>query len=235
MYPALLGRFVAPQPGHWTKSPHWVENVQYQPEPPLAVRGAMNPWEQERQRVVFAAEELTWVKIQAQQKEYRRVLRLIDVAIDRYNQLIHELEELTGKKSGAADIANYAMLAYSLSGGPYGFVLSIAKMGFDFLMSSKKKKKINKKIHEIESVQAELKRLSQVLDGIQKKVHDLILTGDKIRDTQAVQMSKDVEVSEQAWAKRQSLDKQRADVLRERNRQVALWQPRPRGGIPDAL
>jgi hypothetical protein len=234
MYPPLLGRFYAPARNHWSASPHWVTDVQYQPEPPILVRGSMNPWADERQREVFNAEEQTWTKIQVEQKTYRAVLRQIDAKMAQFNDLIRQVEGITGKKSQFGEITTYAALAYSLSGGPYGLLVSLGKMVLDFglgmLAAKKKKKKLNKLVQQIEQVQAELTALTAQIDGIQKKVHDLIQTGDRIRNSQEVRVSQDWQNSESLYAKRVSLDRQRADVLRERNRQVALWQPKPSGG-----
>jgi len=161
------------------------------------------------------------------------VLALVDAAMAEFNHQLRRLEGLTGKKAPLGDLTTYAALAYSLAGGPYGFLVAIGKMGLDFLMSSRKKKKIQAIVDTLERLQAELTRYTATLDQIQNKVHGLIQTGEAIRNSQVVRVSQDWAKSESLYAQRVTLDRQRADVLRERNRQVALI-PRRTGG-PDAL
>ena len=106
-----LGKFIVP-PGE-----DWVPGIKYQPEPPLAVKGGLNPWADERQREVWMVEEKAWAAIRVLQAEYNGLMREMSSAMQQFNNGVTALESLTGKKSGIGQVTNYASLGYALVGG----------------------------------------------------------------------------------------------------------------------
>jgi len=228
MYLSHLGKFNVP-----ANDPDWVPKITYTPEPPIVVRGAMNPWQEERQRVLFMAEEAAWKTIQRLQGDYRGLMAKIDAGMREFNAKIAEVEAITGKKSGINELTTYASLVYSLSGGPYAWAVSLGKLilelGLGFLKARKKKKKLEKIKQQMDVIRARLAALSQQVETLQKEIGRLIRSGDAVRSAQAVQMTTDMAQSESAYRERRALDRQRADVLRERNRQVAQMSRTPGG------
>jgi hypothetical protein len=234
MYPTVtrlrslnLGKFSVPQ------TENWVPGVTYTPEPPLVIRGAMNPWAQERTREVYLAEEQAWKKIITLQAEYRALYAQSEILIARHNALIQQLEKLTGKKSGLLSAQNIGLYvlqnAIYAAGGPWGYAFMAVKLGVEFLLGNLKKKKIQKTIKELETLNATLTALYQKLEGIGQQVGGLVQTGDVLRSTQAARIQQDLTQSETLYQQRQSLDRLRADVLRERTRQVAQLYPARQG------
>lgn len=235
MYPSIatlrplhLGKFSVPQ------TENWVPGVTYTPEPPIVIRGAMNPWEEERTREIYLAEEAAWKRILPLQAEYRALYARSEILITRYNAVIHELEDVTGKKSGLFSAQNIGMYIVqnaisSAAGGPWGFAFMALKTGIEFLLGNKKKKKIENLVKELEALNAQLTALFQQLQGIADQVSGLVQTGDVLRATQAARIQQDLTQSETLYQQRQSLDRLRADVLRERNRQVAQLYPARQG------
>jgi hypothetical protein len=230
MYPAHLGKFSVPD-RTWGRYPGgWVPEVEYTPEPPVFTRGAMNPWEQERQRVFWQAEEKAWVDIQAKQRTYRQIYSSLQAVIEQMNAVARELEGLTGKPVGLFSVSNIATLLASSTGNPYVIAAMLLKtLVFDVLMGNKKKKKIESLVNQLQVLQQQAQTYVTRLHTLEDEVTVLIQTGERIRQTQQATISKDMEQSETVYQQRQQLDRQRATVLRERIRQVATM-PRPSGG-----
>jgi len=232
MYPPLLGKFDVPA------GENWVPGVRYVPEPPIVIRGSMNPWKDERTREVYLAEESAWKQIVPLQAEFKSVLGQFNVAMGRYNALIARFEALTGQ-SGAGGLIKVK--------GPLGMVLSPVNMVAGLVSSvfgmvgglfggSKKKKEAARKqreaeqvVKEIEAMQSVLTQLQQNLSMIQGKIAGLIQTGETIRSSQTARVAQDTAQSETFYRQRQATDRVRAGVLRERIKQVSLMQ-RTRGG-----
>lgn len=232
---AELGRFFSPPPDQWRANPeHGVLDVQYQPETPVAVRGAMDPWALERQRELFAAEEIAWKSIQAEQVYYRRLLAESVRKIAEFNQKVRELEQLTGKPSGMLSANNIASFIAGAGGNPYIMAALAIKQVVEIVLGSLKKKKINAKIREIERLQAEIRAIYAKMVAIQDRVEKLIQTGEQVRMAQQIKIDAALQQSATAYASRQLLDAQRGAALAERNRQVALLFPSRPGGS-DAL
>jgi hypothetical protein len=209
--------------------------VEYQPEPPIVVRGSMNPWNDERQRVVWQAEEKAWVTIQAKQSEYRRTYDRLQSTIAQMNSLVSELEGLTGKKMGMFTVQNLASMLAMSSGNPYIIAaMFIKQFVFDAFAAKKKKKKIEGLVQRLESLQAQAKSIVDQLHVLEDTVTTLIATGDAIRNTQQTTITQDMAQSETAYQARQQLDTLRASVLRERIRQAATL-PSPPGGTHNDL
>lgn len=230
MYPALLGKFFVPDEGTWRMPVEgWVAGVTYQAEPSIVVRGAMNPWADERQREVYLAEEAAWKNIVPLQAEYVRLYHQLNRLIAQIQHWIRDIEILTGKKSGLADAANYATLLYSLAGGPYAWAAALAKLGVDMILGIGKKKQLKSIMNKLDMLAAQVTGVQARLQAITEEVSRLIQSGERIRAGQMVKITADVAQSETAYQQRQTLDRQRAVVLRERNRQVALLPRQPRG------
>lgn len=227
MYPSL-GKFLVP-PGE-----DWVPGIRYQAEPPLAVKGGLNPWSDERQREVWMVEEKAWAAIRALQSEYNSLMSQMSRAMQQFNDGVASLEALTGKKSGIGTITNYASLGYSLVGGPYAWAAALASFTFGFFSQQAKAKKIKKQVESLERLQAQMVSLKAKIEANIAAVTDQLNKGESIRSAQAGWIVQDVAHSEAAYVKRQDLDRQRASVLQERNRQAALL-PRLTPGGYDAL
>jgi len=235
MYPSLLGRFIVPSQSWETGPAGWVPGVTYQAEPPIVVRGAMNPWNAERQRVVWQAEETAWTGIQGKQAEYRRVYARLQAVIAKMNHVVLELESLTGKKAGLFTVENIASVLVSAGGNPYLIAAMFLKtFVFDAIMGQKKKKKIEGLMRQLEAFQVQARVYVGQLHKIEAEVTGLIQTGDRLRGMQQVTVTKDMAQAERAYQSRQALERVRASALLEHNRQVALL-PRKRGGDDGSL
>ncbi len=202
----------------------------YTPEPPIVVRGSLNPWNDERQRVVWMAEEKAWVQVQAKQRTYRSVYSSLQETISQMNAAVSELEGLTGKHVGMFSIQNIATLLASSTGNPYVIAAMLLKtFVIDTLLGNKKKKKIQALVERLQVLQQQAQQYVARLHQLEDEVAKLIVVGDQIRNTQQAQMSQDLQQSETVYQARQQLDRTRASVLREQVRQVNLT-PRRSGG-----
>jgi hypothetical protein len=234
MYPPLLGKFVVPEAGtRLMPSEGWVAGVRYQAEPPIVVKGGLNPWADERQREVYTAEEAAWKQIVPLQAEYVGLVHRQDVLITEIQHWLRDIEVLTGKKSGLSDASNYATLLYSLSGGPYAWAAALAKFGVDFVLGIGKKKQLKSIMSKLEALAAQVAVVQARMQVVADAVVRLIQTGEAIRAGQLVKITQDVAQSEQLYQDRQGLERLRASVLKEKNRQAALMPTRQGGN--DAL
>jgi len=229
MYPANahLGRFESTPPGQWVRDPkHPVLDIRYIPEPPVSVRGALNPWDQERQRQVFMAEEAAWRKVQAYQARYRGLIRQSESLLRIYNTMVTQLEEMTGEKQeGMFSAQNIMEFIASSGGNPYIaaglFLKKIVTMAFDMMKAARIKRHIAKLVVVQERIVAVYKQMT----ALQKKIEYEIMAGERIRQQQQATVRKDLEQSFLTVVKRQGLDAIRAAALKERNEQMALLYP----------
>lgn len=229
MYPSYLGKFLIPT------TEDWVPGITYQPEPPMAVKGGLNPWADERQRELWMAEEKAWAAIRTLQTQYNSLMKQIQRAMALFNEHLREFEKLTGKKSGISEITNYASMGYALVGGPYAWAAALVSFTVGFIQSKAKARKIKKQVQLLEQAQALLLRLKAEIEAVQEKITVELGKGDAVRSVQQSRMAQDTAQSEVAYAKRESLDRQRAAVLRERNKQAYLLPRLAPGGSNDFI
>ncbi len=213
--------------------PHWPEAVRYYPEPPVAPRGAFNPWQLERNRQVYAAEEKAWASIQTLGREYKARRVESETLLTHFNRAIAEVESLTGKKTGMS-ASSVASLVATVSGNPiWGAAMGI-KFLVDMFMGSQKKKKIERAIREAERVQALLVAAYQRMEAIAGEVSMLVRVGESIRSEQQATASAIEQYSERAYQQRQSLERQRAAAHRVQA-EIALRTVPIRQGGSDVL
>lgn len=233
MYPNHLGRFNIP-----ANDPEWAGNMTYTPEPPIAVRGYMNPWEEERKREAWLAEEQAWKAIVPKQATFWQYSRQMKSLMNQYNALVAELENLTGQPVGLQKMTSFTQkipFVGGMVGGIMGMIDSILGMLTGGLFgggAKKKKKKAEELVRRIEAVQAQMSRVQDKLIAVVTEIETLVNTAQGIRASQPERAQAAIDQSVSAYQQRQQLDRLRADVLRERNRQVALM-PRSPGGSND--
>lgn len=223
MYPSL-GKFNVS-----ITDPDWPASMTYTAEPPVTVKHSMNPWQTEREREVWLAEEKSWKGILPKQAKYREWVHKIKVLISQLNGQVSELERTTGQKSGMG-IATYGTMLYSLAGGPYAWVAAIAKMGVDMIIGISTKKRAKKIQARIEAMIAQITQAYAANEVIKGEIEGLIRVAEGIRATQPARAKAAVDQSEGFYLKRLELDRTRATVLQERNRQAAFLPRRPTGG-----
>lgn len=207
----------------------------YTPEPPIVVQYSMNPWETERQREVWLAEEAAWKAIVPKQAQFWALSGEMRGLMNQYNALVAELEGLTGQPVGLAKMTSFTQkipFVGGMVGGVMGMLDSLVGMLTGGLFgggAKKKKKRAEALIRRIETVQSRMSLVQDKLIFIVGQIEASIHAAEGIRVSQPIRAQAAKEQSEVAYVKRQQLDKQRGTVLRERNRQVALM-PRQRGG-----
>lgn len=231
-----LGRFETPAPGMWAANPnHPVLDVRYIAEPPLAVKGAMNPWELERTRQVFMAEEKAWKKVSALQAEYRRVNAQGDRLVKIFQVMAKQLEEMTGQPNKFTSISNIAEMIAGAGGNPYImaalFLKKVVTMVFDML----KAKRIKRHVAKMEQVQKQIIAIYKRMEKIVQVVQYEIGVGERVRVGQQAIVNAVMEKSAMAYYTRASLDAQRANVIAEQARQAALVHPYTYGANYNAL
>lgn len=219
-----LGRFLVPT------TDDWVSGITYQPETPIAPRGAFNPWELERTREVFLAEEQAWKTILPLQAEFRSAYALLQSLMVQYNALVDEVSGLMGP-TGLQKMGQTAMFiplpifsAFSLFTNVFGGLFG----------GNKKQKKAQQLVAQIQALQARITVLQNRLYAIQQLVSGLVQVGERIRATQTTRISTETAASEASYQQQQLTDAVRGAALQERNRQVALM-PRTRQGGDNVL
>ena len=195
-----LGEITVPQ------TDQWVAGLRYRPEPPIAVRGSLDPWNQERKREQWLAEEAAWKQILPLQREYLTAEQEFNSVMVRYNSLIGELEGLTGQ-SGLIRVK-----------GPIGMVISpinmvvglLDKLTFGIFGGSKKKKKIQRLTQELERAQSRLTILQAVLERVGGAINQLVHAGKAVQEAQRVRMALDMMKSQEMYVQARGVQKQAA-------------------------
>lgn len=187
VHPLQLGRFDIPD------SEQWPLEIKYFPEPPQLIRGAMNPWELERKRVLWMAEEAAWKQIKALQIEYRAALADYNWNLNRANQLLGELEHQTGQKGLSKIMGSKGFQAGAMAvtmTNPYGAAIAAAlvainflEMGFKILSgeAKRKKKRIQQLTDALQQVGRDIDRLAGIMNGLAQRI--LALTNAKEQAT----------------------------------------------------
>lgn len=234
MYPSHLGKFNVP-----ADDPEWAGKFTYTAEPPITVRSSMNPWETERQREIWLAEESAWNACLPLQASFRAEASTMRRLMNQYNGLVGALESLTGRPVGLQRMTGFSQripLVGGLVGGVMGLLDSLVGMLTGGLFgggAKKKKKQAEELVRQLEAVQARMAAVQARMMALQSKIEGYLHTAEAIRATQPERARAAVEQTEQAYRSRKELDLLRSSVLRERIRQVALM-PRTPGGY-DAL
>lgn len=181
-----LGEIIVP-----TDTPDWVPRITYRPDPPIVVRGAYDPYNAERKRAVWIAEEAAWKKIVPLQVRYAALKQNEANTMRLIQHWIKDIETLTGKKSGMADAANYATLLYSISGGPYAWVAAIGKLGVDMILGMGKKKQLKSIMNKLEMLGREMENIQAQLLQVTNELKPLVAVGHALKAEQQVIMTAD--------------------------------------------
>lgn len=170
-YCNFLGEFVAP-----FDSDDWAKHVKWNERRPVQTRGALNPWEVERVRIVWEQEKATWVKIQVLKKEYVERERQMKTDVDIFNAHLSELERITKKKVGLGPIGTYGGMALAVipGFGWFSAAFSALSMGIEMIGGNKKKKRINELMRIMEDAQQRLQRNQERLLAIQQELRMLM-------------------------------------------------------------
>ena len=215
-----LGRFDVPEVEDWPLK------VAYFPEPPQLIRGAMNPWELERKRILWMRENEAWKQIQKLQADYRSALSQYNQNVNRFNQLVGEIEHHSGKKGLQRIMGSHGFQAASLAittTNPYGAVIAavlaaatLLETGFKILSGEarRKKKRIKELTNALQVVGKEIERLSGVMNNIAQQILALTATREQSKaereliDTQTrsimEQKAKDADTATRTIAKAQA-------------------------------
>lgn len=219
MYPRIalyeLGKFNVPE------VEHWVEKVTYTPEPPIVVRGSMNPWETERQREIYLAEEKAWKDLQAVQAQYRVKRAYFDEQMIYLERTLSEIENMSGGKSkfNAAEVMKQIgmTMVQNIAGNWYGLLAKLAMLGVDTALAISKQKKIKSKIRDVEMFAARIQTVQAEMIQLSEQAARLTQTGDAYRAMFNERTPALVAQGEKAYTDRQALERQRADALRVQN------------------
>lgn len=170
-YCNFLGEFVAP-----FDSDDWAKHVKWNERRPVQTRGALNPWEVERVRIVWEQEKAAWVKIQVLKKEYADRERQMKTDVDIFNAHLNELERITKKKVGLGPIGTYGGMALAVipGFGWFSAAFSALSMGIEMIGGNKKKKRINELMRIMEDAQQRLQRNQERLLAIQQELRMLM-------------------------------------------------------------
>lgn len=226
MYSRLnLGRFNVPEGENWPVA------VTYIPEPPVQVRGGLNPWELERTRVLFTAEEAAWKKIQGYQATYRQVEAHLKSSIAQFNQKLIEFESVTGKKTGIQQISTYGgMVAiipgFQLLGGIFAAIGLLSSL----IGGNKKKKKAERLGKELQQLQASMVADQQQLQSLADAIGQQTTVTAQIKQAQQQIVTAAVRQSEQIYQAKQANETQISAAIEARNLYAARLYPARQGG-----
>lgn len=211
--PLDLGRFDVPEVEDWPL------RVTYIPEPPQVIRGAMNPWEMERKRILWMRENEAWKQIQTLQRQYQGYLNEYNYNVSRFNQLIGEIEHQTGKKGLQRIMGSKGFQAASLAittTNPYGpliaaalVAVSLLETGFKILSGEarRKKKRIKELQNALEEVGRNLDRLTGILSNIAQQILALTMVKEEATKELTAMVQRDTAASAQAYQERQAAER----------------------------
>lgn len=223
---ADLGRFDVPA---YIKE-DWIPHIRYIPEPPAPIRGAMNPWQQERQRVLWMAEEKAWKQIQVLQREWAhleaRLIRLVQQYNDHVTAINARMEDL-GQGSPLQKMGGYtSYLAFTSGPGALlAGAIQVAGMlekGFNqiFGITAKKKKDVENWMRSLQQTEADLIQTQQRMDTVFAELQRHLNIAQTVASQQQVQITADVEQSEGLYAQRLAQEVARGQARRAVYRQI---------------
>jgi len=216
--PLDLGRFDVPEVEDWPLK------VVYIPEPPQAIRGAMNPWELERKRILWMRENEAWKQIQTLQGQYRGYLNEYNYNVTRFNQLIGEIENQTGKKGLQRIMGSKGFQAASLAvttTNPYGAIIAAAlvavnllETGFKILSgeAKRKKKRIKELQNALEEVGRNLDRLTGILSTLAQQILALTMTKEEATKELTEMVQRDTQASADMYRQRQAAERSKGEA-----------------------
>ncbi len=188
-----LGRFEIPEVQDWPLQ------VRYIPEPPLLIRGDMNPWELEKKRELWLKENEAWKQIGILQGQYRTKLNEYNSRVSRFNQLIGEIEHVSGKKGLQRIMGSKGFQAASLAittTNPYGAIIaaalvavSLLETGFKMLSGEarRKKKRIKELTGALEQVGRDIERITGELSSLAGQIMGLTSVREQVtRERKAI-------------------------------------------------
>lgn len=223
-YPTL-GKFEIPA------VENWVPGVRYIPEPPVTTRASMNPWETERQRARYMAEETAWKAIVPLQTAYRKELAVFNRHFATYNSLVGQLDSVLGQSSGlirgGGAIGKMVFSPVNMVHGLVSSILSkIPIVGgvFGGKKAKRKKRRAEQLLQQIEKEQVLLEKSQGLLVELDSQVTAQLQTAEAIRASQPGIMAADTERNRQQQADRASLERQRASVLQQRIKQDRIMR-----------
>lgn len=230
--PLDLGRFDVPEVEDWPL------RVTYIPEPPQLIRGAMNPWEMERKRILWMRENEAWKQIQTLQGQYRTYLNEYNANVARFNQLIGEIEHQTGKKGLQRIMGSKGFQAASLAvttTNPYGAIIAAAlvavgllETGFKILSGEarRKKKRIKELQRALEDVGKNLDRLTGILSNLAQQILALTTVKEEATRELTAMVQRDTQAAADQYKQRQTAERSKGEsraafvnVLRQRGGQ----------------
>lgn len=216
--PLDLGRFDVPEVEDWPL------RVTYFPEPPQLIRGALNPWELERTRIIWMRENEAWKQIQKLQGEYRSYLNEYNQNVARFNQLIGEIEHQTGKRGLQRIMGSKGFQAASLAittTNPYGPLIAAALMAVSFLETGfkmlsgearRKKKRIKELQGALENVGKNLERLTGILSNLARQILALTTVREEATKELKTMVQQDTLVTTEAYQQRQAAEKMKGQA-----------------------
>jgi hypothetical protein len=199
----------------------------------------MNPWETERQRSLFLAEEAAWKTIQPLQAQFSKEYGAFQKVLSSYNAKVNELERITGQATGLLKGGGkIGSMVFSPVNMAFGMVEKILSMipGIGGLFSKKAKRKKQRAqalLRDIEAEQSTLMAIQQKLVDIEAKVTSALNIAESIRANQPAKMAADVQQNVTAQQERRNLDTMRANVLQQRIKQSRVM--RAPGGPDNAI
>lgn len=203
-YPNALGEFIVQHESH-----DWPKTIRYIERRPIQTRGLLNPWEQERTRVLWVQEQAVWAKIIPLKSEYAAIEKRMEQDVSIFNSHLIELERVTKKKTGLGPIGSYGGMALAVLPG-FGWaaaVFSAVSMLFEMIGGNKKKKRIRQLMQIMESAHARLTAGQQRLVTIQDELKALVDVTQHVKKQQALQAQHMIQVNKLAHAAKEELDK----------------------------
>lgn len=203
-YPNRLGEFVV----NWN-SEDWPKQIRYIERRPVTGKGVFNPWETERQRVLWQAENDAWKKIVPLKAEYAQKEKVMKQNIAIFNSHLAELERVAGKKVGLGPIGTYGGMALAVIPG-FGWTaaaFSAFSMIFEMIGGNKKKKRINELMRIMEDARVKMERAQKRLQAIVIELDALLQTTGNVQASQSAYAQAVKAKMEQDVVKRNMLDK----------------------------
>lgn len=208
-YPNRLGEFVVNR-----NSEDWPKQIRYIERRPVTGKGVFNPWETERQRVLWQAENDAWKKIVPLKAEYAQKEKVMKQNIAIFNSHLAELERVAGKKVGLGPIGTYGGMALAVIPG-FGWTaaaFSAFSMIFEMIGGNKKKKRINELMRIMEDARVKMERAQKRLQAIVIELDALLQTTGNVQASQSAYAQAVKAKMEQDTLRRVSTDKASAKL-----------------------
>lgn len=219
----------------------WIPHIKYYPEPPTVQAARGNPWQAERQRVLYEAEERAWKEIQRLQALWEAQKVKMEQLVDSYNKAVRAIEDRMGELGQKSPFQTMQttggllmVTPFSLAGKVMLVVAAISQL-VDLATGKtrKAKKDLENWMRDLEKLNAQIIAHQQAMIETQDRIDRNLSVSQTVASGLMQQAAIDQQRAESAYLARQEREAMDTAIHQARVRQALTLAPRRM--MPDVL